>query len=271
MNILLYVLIFIIGTLFGSFFTLATYRIPLGQDITHKRSYCPKCNHKLAFWDMIPIFSYIFLGGKCRYCKTKIRIRYLLLEVITGIVFTLFALSINLNIYTISLSKILYLVFGLLYISILFIIAGIDKERYEVKKNVLLVGIIIQTLYIIYLYVVEKDPNMYRYVIYLFLLCMLVLVDINVLKKKAKASYPVEVLMLSMYMILFTYEWVFFMTVCFTLLAIVFYLILRKIKFKKNVVKEDNKKELQLPIAFYMCTANILCLIVTNMCAFWSF
>ena len=159
----------------------------------------------------------------------------------------------------------------MLYISILFIIAGIDKERYEVKKNVLLVGIIIQTLYIIYLYVVEKDPNMYRYVIYLFLLCMLVLVDINVLKKKAKASYPVEVLMLSMYMILFTYEWVFFMTVCFTLLAIVFYLILRKIKFKKNVVKEDNKKELQLPIAFYMCTANILCLIVTNMCAFWSF
>ncbi len=271
MNILLYILIFIIGTLFGSFFTLATYRIPLGQDITHKRSYCPNCNHKLSFWDMIPIFSYIFLGGKCRYCKTKIRIRYLLLEVITGIVFTLFALSINLNIYTISLSKILYLVFGLLYISILFIIAGIDKERYEVKKNVLLVGIIIQTLYIIYLYVVEKDPNMYRYVIYLFLLCMLVLVDINVLKKKAKASYPVEVLMLSMYMILFTYEWVFFMTVCFTLLAIVFYLILRKIKFKKNVVKEDNKKELQLPIAFYMCTANILCLIVTNMCAFWSF
>ena len=243
----------------------------MGQDITHKRSYCPNCNHKLSFWDMIPILSYIFLGGKCRYCKTKIRIRYLLLEVMTGIVFTLFALSINLNIYTISLSKILYLVFGLLYISILFIIAGIDKERYEVKKNVLLVGIIIQTLYIIYLYVVEKDPNMYRYVIYLFLLCMLVLVDINVLKKKAKASYPVEVLMLSMYMILFTYEWVFFMTVCFTLLAIVFYLILRKIKFKKNVVKEDNKKELQLPIAFYMCTANILCLIVTNMCAFWSF
>ena len=271
MNILLYILIFIIGTLFGSFFTLATYRIPLGQDITHKRSYCPNCNHKLSFWDMIPILSYIFLGGKCRYCKTKIRIRYLLLEVFSGIVFVLFALSINLNVFEFNISEIVYLIFGLLYISILFIIAGIDKEKYEVKKNVLLVGIIIQTLYIIYLYVVEKDPNMYRYVIYLFLLCMLVLVDINVLKKKAKASYPVEVLMLSMYMILFTYEWVFFMTVCFTLLAIVFYLILRKIKFKKNVVKEDNKKELQLPIAFYMCTANILCLIVTNMCAFWSF
>ncbi len=268
MNILLYVLIFIIGTLFGSFFTLATYRIPLGQDITHKRSYCPKCNHKLAFWDMIPIFSYIFLGGKCRYCKSKIKIRYLLFELMTGIVFTLFAFSIKLNIYNINISETVYFIFGLLYMSILFIIAGIDKERNEVKKNVLLVGIIIQAIYIIYLYLVEKDPNIYRYVIYLFLLCILTLIDINVLKTKAKVSYAVEVLMLSMYMILFTYELVYFMTVCFTLLAIGFYLVLRKIRLKKNVIKED-KKQLKLPIAFYMCTANILCLIVTNICAFW--
>ena len=66
MNIVLYTLIFIIGTLFGSFFTLAVYRIPLGKDITHERSFCPNCNHKLQFLDLIPILSYIFLGGKCR-------------------------------------------------------------------------------------------------------------------------------------------------------------------------------------------------------------
>ena len=61
-----YILIFIIGTLFGSFSTLAVYRLPLHKDITHERSFCPKCNHKLSFWDMIPILSYILLGGKCR-------------------------------------------------------------------------------------------------------------------------------------------------------------------------------------------------------------
>ena len=61
MDIVFYILIFCIGTLFGSFFTLAVYRIPLRQDITHTRSYCPKCNHRLEFLDMIPIFSYIFL------------------------------------------------------------------------------------------------------------------------------------------------------------------------------------------------------------------
>lgn len=87
MNTILYALIFIIGTLFGSFFTLAVYRIPLGKDIIHERSFCPNCNHKLGFFDLIPILSYIFLGGKCRYCKQKIRPRYLLLEIASGIIF----------------------------------------------------------------------------------------------------------------------------------------------------------------------------------------
>ena len=47
MDIILYILLFCIGTVFGSFFTLAVSRIPIGQDITHERSYCPNCNHKL--------------------------------------------------------------------------------------------------------------------------------------------------------------------------------------------------------------------------------
>ena len=71
MEIFFYIIIFMIGITFGSFYTLAVYRIPKGQDITHTHSYCPNCNHKLNIFDLIPIFSYIFLGGKCRYCKQK--------------------------------------------------------------------------------------------------------------------------------------------------------------------------------------------------------
>ena len=59
MDVMLYILIFIIGTLFGSFYTLAVYRIPKRQDITHTHSYCPNCNHKLGILDLIPILSYI--------------------------------------------------------------------------------------------------------------------------------------------------------------------------------------------------------------------
>ena len=84
MNIFLYAIIFIIGTFFGSFFTLAVYRIPKKEDILIKHSYCPNCNHKLGFFDLFPVFSYIFLGGKCRYCKDKIRPRYLILELLSG-------------------------------------------------------------------------------------------------------------------------------------------------------------------------------------------
>lgn len=83
MQIFIYIEIFILGIVFGSFFTLAVYRIPLKQDITHTRSYCPKCNHRLEFLDLIPIFSYIFLRGRCRYCKEPIRIRYFLLELLS--------------------------------------------------------------------------------------------------------------------------------------------------------------------------------------------
>ena len=106
-------MIFIIGTVFGSFFTLAVYRIPLKQNITHERSYCPKCNHRLEFLDLIPVLSYIFLGGKCRYCKDKIRPRYLILELISGIILLLFAMSLKLDIYNLEITKLLYMFFGI--------------------------------------------------------------------------------------------------------------------------------------------------------------
>ena len=57
-------MIFIMGTVFGSFFTLAVYRIPLGLNITYERSFCPNCNHKLGFKDLIPILSYMSLRRK---------------------------------------------------------------------------------------------------------------------------------------------------------------------------------------------------------------
>ena len=267
MDFILYILIFCIGTLFGSFFTLAVYRIPLGKDITHERSFCPNCNHRLEFLDLIPILSYICLGGKCRYCKQKIRPRYFLLEIMSGIVFVLFAVSLNLDILHTDMNTWIYFIFGILYLASLFIIAGIDKERTYIQKSVLLFGFIIQTIYIIYLYIVEKDPNMYRYVIYLVLICILVLIHIAILRKKAKLSYPVEILLLSMLMVTFTYEIVFGYTVILTLLTVAFCIIFQKI-FKKRKKYKEKKAVTQLPIGFYMCTANIICLLITNFCIF---
>ena len=60
MEILIYIIIFIMGSFIGSYASLAVYRLPLKQDITHTHSYCPNCKHKLTTLDLIPIFSYIF-------------------------------------------------------------------------------------------------------------------------------------------------------------------------------------------------------------------
>lgn len=269
-DIVLYILIFCIGTLFGSFFTLAVYRIPLGKDITHERSFCPNCNHKLSFLDMIPILSYIFLGGKCRYCKQKIRPRYLLLEILSGTVFVLFSMSIRLNFLELSVSTIAYFICGLLYLATLFIIAGIDKEKNQIEKKVILFGYIVETLYIVYLYIVEHDTNIYRYVIYLIIICILVLLDIGFLRKKAKNSYPVEILLLCMLMLTFSYEAVTILTIIMTLLIITFQILLEKLfnKNKKSVRGSTGKKE-KMPIGFYMCISNIICLLTTNFYIFY--
>lgn len=261
-QIIFYILVFCIGTLFGSFFTLAVYRIPLHQDITHKRSYCPNCNHKLSFFDMIPILSYLFLGGKCRYCKQKIRIRYLFLEIFTGIVFLLFAMSLNINLIEINISKIVYLLLGFLFIAGLIIIAGIDKERYIIQKELILFEIIVVCIYMIYLYVVEKT-NIYRYVIYLSIICLLLIFDNEYLRKKLKNYYPIEILQLSIIITMFTNQVIFLFTVILTLLTISFKKIISLLKQKRNVVKKQSFYE-NLPIGYYLCISNILVIIVVN-------
>lgn len=273
MDYILYLLIFCIGTVFGSFFTLAVYRIPLRQDITHTRSYCPNCNHKLSFLDMIPILSYTFLGGKCRYCKDTIRPRYLMLEILSGIIFVLFAVSIKFNMYTIlvgNMQVIAYLVMGFLYIATLFIIAGIDKENIKIEKPVILFGFVCAIVYMIYLYIVGIDTNIYRYVIYLVLFCLLTIFDTIYLRKKSKDSYSIDILLLLILMIMYTYEVVCIYTIIITLIAIAIQLLLKKADIKKSkYVKVDKEQKSKIPIAYYMCTANILTLILTNLYIFY--
>lgn len=171
MNAIIYFFMFTMGAVLGSFYTLAVYRIPLKQDITHTRSYCPKCNHKLNFLDLIPILSYIFLGGKCRYCKEKIRPRYLILEVSSGLVFLLFAILLKIDLLNINYSKIATLIFGVLFLSTVFIIIGIFKEYKKIQQSVFNFGILAEACYMIYLYIL--DTSIYRYIIYLITLTLM--------------------------------------------------------------------------------------------------
>lgn len=262
MEIYIYILIFIMGTLFGSFFSLAIYRIPLNQDITHKRSYCPKCQHKLNFMDLIPIISYLFLKGKCRYCKDKIKIKYILLEIFSGIIFLLFAYSLKIDIYNLEIEKLIYLLSGIIYISILFIIAGIDKENHIIAKQVLLVGLICQTAYIIYLYTL--NASIYRYVIYLIIMLILIYIDTLILKKKAKSNYTLQILILCNYLAISTKEELVILSIISTLLLVAIKEIMIKIQQTKDIIIKDENEE-KVPIGFYLCFSNIAILILQNL------
>lgn len=82
--------LFVFGTLFGSFASVLIWRIRTGEGgIATGRSHCPKCGHTLGGLDLFPIFSYVFLGGKCRFCRERISPVYPFLELATGLLFML--------------------------------------------------------------------------------------------------------------------------------------------------------------------------------------
>lgn len=195
MEIFLSVILFIIGTFFGSFFTLAVYRIPLKKDITHEHSFCPNCNHKLGILDLFPVWSYLFLGGKCRYCGEKIRIRYFLLEILSGLIFVTMFLILNIHGNFFDVDNIGFFISFVFQYVTLVIVAGIDKEYRKINSSVLLFGIICQLLYMLYLYMV-KQFNMYRYIIYFMLFIIMFIIH-----KKNKENYITQILLLESYIL----------------------------------------------------------------------
>ena len=138
---MLYMFSFIFWTIFGSFISVLIHRIKYEEKgIFFWRSKCPNCNHTLSRKDLIPIFSYIFLWWKCRYCKTKISLVYPLLEITTWLVFVFLAFLVlwtwNLevwidNIYLLIYAWLIWIIvvaiafYDILFFEISFILASI--------------------------------------------------------------------------------------------------------------------------------------------------
>lgn len=85
--IILYIMIFLIGISIGSFLNVCIYRIPKKEDIVFERSHCMSCGNVLKWYELIPLFSFIVQGGKCRNCKTKLSAQYPLIELLNGLIY----------------------------------------------------------------------------------------------------------------------------------------------------------------------------------------
>ena len=135
-KVLLGFIVFMMGACVGSFYNVITMRVPIKESFTKGRSHCPKCGHQLSALDLVPFFSFLFLRGKCRYCKEKISIRYPIMELVGGLsaLFCVWQLSFTWN---------ALLAFYLL--SVLITLSVIDQETMEIPDGfhiaILLAGV----------------------------------------------------------------------------------------------------------------------------------
>ena len=118
---------FCFGLVFGSFFNVVIYRLPRGLSLVKPGSSCPKCGHRLSSLELIPLFSFLWQRGACKACGARISRRYPLVEFLTGLGFALIAWTS---------SAWTELIVGLVFLSLLLVLAFIDLDH-KLLPNVL--------------------------------------------------------------------------------------------------------------------------------------
>lgn len=122
-----YIIIFIFGITIGSFLNVCIYRIPLGESIVMASSHCMTCGWKLKWYDMVPVFSWLVLGGKCRNCKSKISVQYPIIEGVNGILYVVIC-AVN----GLEWSSMIYCFMA----SALLVLSIIDWRTYEIPFGI---------------------------------------------------------------------------------------------------------------------------------------
>ena len=111
-----YIIVFILGSIWGSFSNVCIHRLPDNKSVSRGRSYCPSCKKQIRWYDNIPIFSYVFLKAKCRDCSAKINVKYLLVELICALSFVWFF-----YLFGLSLTTLLFFILSIFFVIIFFI------------------------------------------------------------------------------------------------------------------------------------------------------
>ncbi len=144
---------FIFGSIIGSFLNVLIVRLPQKKDVVFLRSHCPKCEHKISWLENIPLFSYIFLKGKCSSCKQKIPFRYFFVELLSGLVSLALFLKLGLSLEFICMSIFLYLLIVLSFIDF----------KYKAVPDYLLLGAFIVSFFATNFDIIESFKNAFLF------------------------------------------------------------------------------------------------------------
>lgn len=143
MEIIYALLLLFLGVILGSFINAWVWRVENNLSVAKGRSMCPYCKHTLAWYDLIPVLSYLILRGKCRYCKTKISSQYPTIELTTGLLF----MTTYLLLAPAGIQQLIQMLL-LLVVSVLLVAAYIyDAKHMELPEMFMLPAIALGVVY----------------------------------------------------------------------------------------------------------------------------
>lgn len=131
---MIYIFVFVLGAIIGSFLNVCIYRMPRDESIVRPASRCTSCGKPVRFYDNIPILSYIFLLGRCRYCKTSLSLRYPLIELLNAVLYVLVVARVGISSPWVVLTY-------FLFVSALVVIFFIDIDYQIIPDSITLPGI----------------------------------------------------------------------------------------------------------------------------------
>lgn len=135
-------IVFLFGLVIGSFLNVCIYRIPKGRSVVSPPSHCPHCRKNIRWYDNIPVFSFVLLGGRCRFCKAPISLRYPLVEIITAVIITLLFAA-----FGVSARFFAYSLMGCGLVIATFVDFEINEIPDQVSVGGLVAGIVLSTAF----------------------------------------------------------------------------------------------------------------------------
>ena len=182
------IIFFIFGAVMGSFFHVVATRMSRDESIVFPASHCDRCNHKLKWYENIPIISYILLKGKCSSCHSKIPISYLVVEIVTALLF-----AVCFHVFSFSFD----LVIALIFVSSLIIVIVSDIEYMIILDEVLMfASLVIVVLDILVLGIEEAAYHIYGGVLAFVTMYALKIIGDKLFRKESLGGGDIKLLFL---------------------------------------------------------------------------